>query len=46
MLGGVVDTALGVAHESPNEEQSTMAPLPCLRICYSSNFMQLHTTGD
>jgi hypothetical protein len=26
----------------PSEEQLTMAPLPCSRICCSSNFMQLH----
>ena len=43
VLGGVVGSTLGAPTSPPSEEQLTIAPLPCLRICRSSNFMQLHT---
>lgn len=43
MFGGVVDSATGLPSNPPSEEQFTVAPDPCLRICASSYFMQAHT---
>ena len=42
-LRGVWNCMKAPPMRPPSEEQFTIAPLPCLRICCSSNFMQLHT---